>query len=159
MGVDDARFDQTPRPGAPTEVEQLRTLLYTDDLTGLYNRRFFRHCVEEQKTQSESTNSPFALLILDIDHFKQINDTHGHAVGDAALIRVAKELKDFFRDRGWVFRYAGDEFVVVLRDCGENQTAALCDVLLSRIAGCLADDKENLPLKKHFTEHGLQHFS
>ncbi len=158
MGVDDARFDQTPRPGAPTEVEQLRTLLYTDDLTGLYNRRFFRHCVEEQKTQSESTNSPFALLILDIDHFKQINDTHGHAVGDAALIRVAKELKDFFRDRGWVFRYAGDEFVVVLRDCGESQTAALCDVLLSRIAGCLADDKENLPLKSISLSMGFSIF-
>ena len=96
MAIDDARFDQTPRPGAPTEVEQLRTLLYTDDLTGLYNRRFFRHCVEEQKVQTETTGSPFALLILDIDHFKQINDTYGHAVGDAALIRVAKLLKDIF---------------------------------------------------------------
>jgi diguanylate cyclase (GGDEF)-like protein len=158
MGVDDARFDQTPRPGAPTEVEQLRTLLYTDDLTGLYNRRFFRHCVEEQKTQSESTNSSFALLILDIDHFKQINDTYGHAVGDAALIRVAKELKDFFRDRGWVFRYAGDEFVVVLRDCGENQTAALCDALLSRIQGCLGEDKENFPLKSISLSMGFSIF-
>jgi diguanylate cyclase (GGDEF)-like protein len=158
MGVDDARFDQTPRPGAPTEVEQLRTLLYTDDLTGLYNRRFFRHCIEEQKTQSESTNSPFALLILDIDHFKQINDTYGHAVGDAALIHVAKELKDFFKDRGWVFRYAGDEFVVVLRDCGENQAAALCDALLSRVSGFLGEDKENFPLKNISLSMGFSIF-
>ena len=147
MAIDDTRFDQTPRPGAPTEVEQLRTLLYTDDLTGLYNRRFFRHCVEEQKVQTETTGSSFALLILDIDHFKQINDTHGHAVGDAALIRVAKLLKEIFRDRGWVFRYAGDEFVAILRDCNENQAAALCNDVLSRVSNCLSEEKEGFPLK------------
>ena len=107
MAIDDTRFDQHPVRVRLQKVEQLRTLLYTDDLTGLYNRRFFRHCVEEQKVQTETTGSPFALLILDIDHFKQINDTHGHAVGDAALIRVAKLLKEVFQDRGWVFRYAG----------------------------------------------------
>src|SRR5262245_54359361 len=110
MIIDDERsFDQTPRPGGTSEVEQLRTLLYTDDLTGLYNRRFFRHCIEEQKSRSDSTGSSFALLIMDIDHFKQINDTYGHAVGDAALIRVSKVLKEQVKDQGWVFRYAGDE--------------------------------------------------
>ncbi len=147
MAMDGARFGQTPHPGAPTEVEQLRTLLYTDDLTGLYNRRFFRHCVEEQKVQSETTGAPFALLILDIDHFKQINDTHGHAIGDAALIRVAKLLKESFRDRGWVFRYAGDEFLAILRDCGENQAAAICADVLKQVSNCLSEEKEGFPLK------------
>jgi diguanylate cyclase (GGDEF)-like protein len=81
MEFDDSLYyDQTPRPGVPSEVEQLRTLLYTDDLTRLYNRRFFRHLIAEQKSISDETSDSFALLTLDIDHFKQINDDHGHAV-------------------------------------------------------------------------------
>lgn len=124
--------DRTPEPGAPSEIEQLRTLLYTDDLTGLYNRRFFRHCVAEQKTQSDNANIPFALLIIDIDHFKQINDTQGHAIGDQVLIRVAAVLKEELRERGWLFRYAGDEFVGLIRNGEEDHVRTLCGRLLQK---------------------------
>lgn len=141
-------FDQSPRPDAPSEVEQLRTLLYTDDLTGLYNRRFFRHCIEEQKLQSEASGEPFALLIMDIDHFKQINDSYGHAVGDSALIRVAQALKDQIKQQqGWVFRYAGDEFVALLRNCTEDAARAACGRILSCISTALTDAPTDLPLK------------
>ncbi|HSP06792.1 MAG TPA: diguanylate cyclase, partial [Acidobacteriota bacterium] len=139
-------FDPTPKLDAPTEVEQLRTLLYTDDLTGLFNRRFFRHCIEEQKLHSEKTGEPFALLIMDIDHFKQINDSYGHAVGDAALIRVAQALKDQI-EQGWVFRYAGDEFVALLRNCPEEEARAACGRILVCISTALADRPSDLPLK------------
>jgi diguanylate cyclase (GGDEF)-like protein len=125
--------DRTPEPGAPSEIEQLRTLLYTDDLTGLYNRRFFRHCVAEQKAQSDSANIPFALLIMDVDHFKQINDTQGHAVGDQVLVRVAAVLKEELRERGWLFRYAGDEFVGLVRNGNEDHVQMLCNRLLQKI--------------------------
>jgi diguanylate cyclase (GGDEF)-like protein len=125
--------DRTPEPGAPSEIEQLRTLLYTDDLTGLYNRRFFRHCVAEQKAQSDNANTPFALLIMDIDHFKQINDTQGHAVGDQVLIRVATGLKEELRERGWLFRYAGDEFVGLVRNGSDEYVRSLCNRLLQKI--------------------------
>ena len=123
--------DRTPEPGAPSEIEQLRTLLYTDDLTGLYNRRFFRHCVAEQKTQSDSANIPFALLIMDIDHFKQINDSLGHSVGDQVLVQVAGVLKEELRDRGWLFRYAGDEFVGLVRNGNEDYVRTLMQPALA----------------------------
>ena len=137
--------DRTPEPGAPSEIEQLRTLLYTDDLTGLYNRRFFRHCVAEQKNQSDNADIPFALLIMDVDHFKQINDTQGHAVGDQVLIQVAAALKDELRDRGWLFRYAGDEFVALVRDGNDDFVQTLCDRLLQKVSAL--PEKENISLE------------
>ena len=135
--------DRTPEPGAASEIEQLRTLLYTDDLTGLYNRRFFRHCVAEQKAQSDNANIPFALLIMDVDRFKQINDTQGHAVGDQVLIHVASILKEELRDRGWLFRYAGDEFVGLIRNGNEDYVRTLSLHLLQKVSE-LRD--ENIPV-------------
>ncbi len=132
--------DRTPEPGAPSEIEQLRTLLYTDDLTGLYNRRFFRHCVAEQKNQSDNASIPFALLIMDVDHFKQINDTQGHAVGDQVLIQVAAALKEELRDRGWLFRYAGDEFVALVRNGNDEYVRMLCS-RLSQTVSTLTEQK------------------
>ena len=137
--------DRAPESGVPSEIEQLRTLLYTDDLTGLYNRRFFRHCVSEQKTQSDNANIPFALLIMDIDHFKQINDTQGHAVGDQVLIRVATVLKEELRDRGWLFRYAGDEFVGLVRNGHEDHVKMLCNRLLQRVSELAGDKGLSVP--------------
>ena len=137
--------DRTPEPGAPSEIEQLRTLLYTDDLTGLYNRRFFRHCVAEQKAQSDHTNLPFALLIMDIDHFKQINDTQGHAVGDQVLIHVAAVLKEELRERGWLFRYAGDEFVGLVRNGNEDHVQMLCNRILQKISELAGNQNLSVP--------------
>lgn len=129
----DESVPRTPRPGTSSEVEQLRALLYTDDLTGLYNRRFFRHCVAEQKTQSDSGGSRFSLVMMDVDNFKHINDTYGHAVGDAVLIRIAKALREEFLDQGWVFRYAGDEFVGILRDTEDEKARSVCARILARV--------------------------
>jgi diguanylate cyclase (GGDEF)-like protein len=126
--------ERTPEPGAPSEIEQLRTLLYTDDLTGLYNRRFFRHCIAEQKAQSDSAGIPFALVMMDVDHFKQINDSKGHAVGDQVLIQIAGVLREELRDRGWVFRYAGDEFVALLRNTTEEHVRTFCTRMLQKIS-------------------------
>lgn len=140
--------DQPLKPDASSEMEQLRALLYTDDLTGLYNRRFFRHCIEEQKLHSDHSGEPFALLIMDIDHFKQINDTYGHSVGDAALISVAQALKDQVQPTlGWVFRYAGDEFVALLRNCDEDSARAVCSRILMRMSSALMDQRQDFPLK------------
>lgn len=135
------------KPEVPTEVEQLRTLLYTDDLTGLYNRRFFRHCIEEERFHAQASKEPFALLIMDIDHFKQINDTYGHAIGDSALIGVAQALKEQVGHQGRVFRYAGDEFVALFRHCDEDEARVACGRILARIATAMADQRPDFPLK------------
>jgi len=126
--------ERTPEPGAPSEIEQLRTLLYTDDLTGLYNRRFFRHCVAEQKAQSDATGVAFALVIIDVDHFKEINDTKGHAVGDRVLIQLANVLREELRNQGWIFRYAGDEFIALLRNGNDQNIRTFCSRLLQKVS-------------------------
>ena len=91
---------------------QLARLARHDTLTGLPNRRCFEERLSELLLQHEAR--PFAMMLLDIDHFKAINDRHGHAAGDAALTHVADCLKASVRVTDTVARHAGDEFVVLL---------------------------------------------
>ncbi|MEV4414807.1 diguanylate cyclase [Catellatospora sp. NPDC049609] len=93
-------------------TEQLRTAAITDSLTGLYNRRFF-----EEKLAAETNaphRGPLSVVLLDLDHFKSINDTHGHPVGDAVLAAVADRLRRFMRGSDLLCRYGGEEFVCLL---------------------------------------------
>jgi len=86
----------------------------TDSLTGLYNRRFLHQRLEEEMSRSRRHGSPLSCVMLDIDHFKAVNDTSGHAVGDMVLRDVATILKRHIRKSDIAVRYGGEEFVVVL---------------------------------------------
>jgi diguanylate cyclase (GGDEF)-like protein len=132
-----------PDPDFASEIEQLRTRLYTDDLTGLYNRRFFRHCVAEQKDHSDTTGTPFSLLLVDLDHFKQINDRNGHAEGDRILVNIAGLLREEFHDQGWVFRYDGDEFVGILPTGNEDKIQNFCSRILQKLSEICGSEKES----------------
>lgn len=90
----------------------LRQKAEHDALTGLLNRQAFEQIREDLRTLSE----PIALLLIDVDVFKSINDTYGHEVGDQALIKVANLLEESFRSADYVFRIGGDEFAVILQD-------------------------------------------
>lgn len=92
--------------------EALRALSDQDELTGLLNRRGFRPLAEQALRLGRRTGTPAALLAVDLDHFKPINDTHGHAAGDAALRAVARVLRDTVREGDIVGRLGGDEFAV-----------------------------------------------
>jgi two-component system, cell cycle response regulator len=89
-------------------------LVYLDDLTHLFNSRYLQ-LVLEKEFKSASTDKPFALLFLDLDYFKSINDTHGHLVGSKLLVEVARVLKACVRDNDIVCRWGGDEYVILLR--------------------------------------------
>lgn len=91
----------------------LKRLSQTDFLTQVSNRSAIVHRLEEELSRSARTNAPLAVFMLDIDHFKKINDTHGHAAGDAVLIEVARRLKEQCRTYDATGRYGGEEFVVV----------------------------------------------
>jgi diguanylate cyclase (GGDEF)-like protein/PAS domain S-box-containing protein len=95
------------------EVE-LRALADLDDLTGIYNRRRFQEEVEKHLTASRRFGDPMTLLLLDVDGFKQINDTYGHHTGDKALQVVAGALVGAVRETDLVGRLGGDEFVALL---------------------------------------------
>ncbi|MGA2583426.1 MAG: response regulator [Tepidisphaeraceae bacterium] len=93
---------------------RLETLAITDDLTGLYNRRQAMSRLEEQWTLSDRYHWPVSVVSLDIDHFKRINDAHGHAAGDAVLLEVAGILRGCVRSTDTVCRIGGEEFLIIL---------------------------------------------
>lgn len=89
-----------------------------DWLTGLHNRRYFEETLPDHISAATRYNRELSLVIFDIDDFKQINDTHGHAAGDAALREFATLLKTTARKADMVCRYGGDEFAVLLPETG-----------------------------------------
>jgi diguanylate cyclase len=92
----------------------LREAAMVDPLTGLPNRRAFRDCLVRTVAQARRSQTPLALLMLDVDGFKSLNDRHGHEVGDAVLIALSGALRDTGRDTDFPARLGGDEFSVVL---------------------------------------------
>ena len=106
----------------------------TDPLTGLANRRMFTERLSSELTRTALTGTPLSLVVIDIDHFKQINDRFGHAIGDEALRRVALLLKQNVRNFDLVARYGGEEFVVVFTDADQVAAMAVCEKLRAVIA-------------------------
>jgi diguanylate cyclase (GGDEF)-like protein len=96
------------------ELEHARRLAKLDGLTGLYNHRFFQERLGEEIKRSERHARPLALLLLDVDHFKDFNDTHGHMTGDAVLREVSRLLLESSRVEDVVARYGGEEFAMIL---------------------------------------------
>jgi len=97
------------------QEERIRHYAFHDALTGLPNRRYFRDKLAES-LDSQPKDSSLALLFIDLDHFKMINDSLGHEIGDLLLIEVARRLKECVREQDTVSRLAGDEFTVILKD-------------------------------------------
>jgi diguanylate cyclase (GGDEF)-like protein len=102
-------------------VLEARELARSDPLTGLPNRTAFIERLESEVARYQRTKAPVSLAILDIDHFKQINDRDGHAAGDSALVRFANALRMTARDSDLVVRFAGDEFAVILIEATEAE--------------------------------------
>jgi diguanylate cyclase (GGDEF)-like protein len=93
---------------------QLRKLSQTDMLTGLYNRRHMVVTLESEFDRSKRTSTPFALLMIDLDHFKQVNDTYGHQQGDEVLQLVSQEIQAQLRQYDSAARFGGEEFALIL---------------------------------------------
>lgn len=113
-------------------TEQFRELASTDPLTGLANRRAF------EKQMELLDESPYAVIALDIDHFKRVNDTYGHAIGDEVLKRVATAMQDFAGETGGMLVYpariGGEEFVVIVETASRAAAESAADTIRKRIA-------------------------
>ncbi len=109
--------------------EELRRLSMTDPLTGAYNRRYFLELAEKEMIRSHRTGSPFSLLVMDIDHFKRVNDTYGHIVGDMVLKKLVEVLKQRIRRSDTLARWGGEEFIVLLPDTALEGAAVLAEDL------------------------------
>ena len=95
---------------------RLQELAQHDGLTGLLNRRHWENCLEHEFARHTRYNNPASLVIFDIDHFKQLNDTYGHQAGDEVIRQVARITRQLVRDTDYAGRYGGEEFVVLLPD-------------------------------------------
>jgi diguanylate cyclase (GGDEF)-like protein len=96
------------------EVSELSQLVRTDTLTGLYNFRHFREVLSLEMERSHRSYQPTALVMVDLDHFKKVNDRWGHEVGNQALITAAKAMHDCVRQLDVACRYGGEEFAIIL---------------------------------------------
>ncbi len=132
------------------QLEQLNRELaesvVTDALTGLHNRRFLRTFLERPTAESTASRGPgierrhplgdgMTLFLLDLDHFKHINDVYGHDAGDSVLIEIARRLRQFIRTGDAVLRWGGEEFLLVARDVCSETAAKLAARLLDVIGG------------------------
>jgi len=117
------------------QSEQLRELSIRDALTQLYNRRHFDEQAGTLYKQAMRHRRPLALVICDIDRFKQINDRWSHAAGDAVLRQVAEILRSHMRESDLLARYGGEEFVMALPETPGHLAAALCDKLRGLVEG------------------------
>ena len=113
---------------------QLRETALRDPLTGLFNRRHFADALPRLIARCKRQNTPLTLIMMDIDHFKQVNDNHGHAAGDAILVALAEMLQGHVRQSDLICRLGGEEFVLVLENAPLQAAARRAEVVRERFA-------------------------
>jgi len=113
--------------------QRTKELSHRDDLTGLYNRRYFFDRFEKEVERAKRYSRLFSLILMDLDHFKIYNDTHGHLAGDAALQSIGNVLSQNVRKVDIVARYGGEEFVVILPETDKESAAKVAEKLRQAI--------------------------
>ncbi|MCP4140616.1 MAG: diguanylate cyclase [Chloroflexi bacterium] len=117
-------YDVTKRVEAE---EKLRRQAITDPLTGIFNRRYFFELSERELKRSKRYGHPLSVIIFDIDHFKRVNDTYGHAVGDQALCKLTNETRLALREIDVFARYGGEEFIILLPETRLKQAHLMAE--------------------------------
>jgi len=132
-----------------TANKNLEDLSITDSLTGVYNRRYFDSLIDEYLNLSKRGNDNISLIMMDLDDFKEINDTYGHLAGDYILKDLAEAIKSSLkRSTDYVSRYGGDEFVILLYDTDEEGT--------KKIANMIKHSVSKLRIRKDFTNNNVE---
>jgi two-component system, cell cycle response regulator len=114
--------------------EENRRLSITDPLTGAYNRRYLMEQLPRELDRASRYGRPIAAIMCDVDHFKKINDTHGHQVGDAVLRSFVAIIRKTIRGTDWVARYGGEEFVIVLPETNAANGVRAADHIREQVA-------------------------
>ncbi|MGH8761151.1 MAG: diguanylate cyclase, partial [Burkholderiales bacterium] len=115
-------------------VEKIQELTITDDVTGLYNARHLYKTLEAEVYRSARFGYEFSVIFIDLDHFKQVNDTNGHLAGSKLLTEIGFKIKIHLRLIDYAFRYGGDEFVILMPETGVEQACVLSERLRLWIA-------------------------
>jgi diguanylate cyclase (GGDEF)-like protein len=117
-------------------VERIQELTITDDCTGLYNVRHLYSLLEARTEGASHDAAPFSLIFIDLDHFKRVNDAHGHLVGSHLLREVGQTIRASLRKQDLVFRYGGDEFVVMLPGADKRAAQHVAERILRNLREC-----------------------
>lgn len=115
---------------------ELHRIATTDPLTGAWNRRHVQHLLEVEMASSARHGSPLSMLMFDVDHFKRVNDRHGHLVGDQVLIRMTGLTQQYLRTENALARWGGEEFVVLLPHCTAAEAFHLAERLRALLEAC-----------------------
>lgn len=127
-------------------VSPLSEQAHLDNLTGLGNRRLFNLELNRSLKQLKSTGKPFALFMLDLDKFKQVNDTMGHDMGDVVLRTVADRMKKTVRNTDNIMRLGGDEFAIILEDCSKANACMIAEKISHAIAEPIVSGDKSVTL-------------
>ena len=114
-------------------LSRLKQLAITDDLTKLYNSRHFYNQLELEVDRSNRYNNPLSLLLMDIDHFKDYNDAHGHLEGNRVLVRIGQIIRSLLRKMDSAYRYGGEEFTVILPETNGQEAKTVAERINSAI--------------------------
>ncbi|HEY0635098.1 MAG TPA: sensor domain-containing diguanylate cyclase [Gammaproteobacteria bacterium] len=115
-------------------LEQLQLAASTDQLTSAWNRRFFNRVISTERARAARSGNPLSLILVDIDHFKVINDTHGHLVGDRVLVEMAALLQESLRQTDYLIRWGGEEFAILTPELDAENGAQLAERLRDRVS-------------------------
>ena len=127
-------------------VEKIQELTITDDCTGLYNARHLYKTLDTEVYRSSRFGYEFSILFIDLDHFKSVNDTHGHLIGSKLLAEIGYLIKAQLRLIDFAFRYGGDEFVVLLPQTGKDQALVVAKRLRDGLRASSFCQEEGLNL-------------
>jgi len=141
-----------------TVYHHTRELSITDELTKVYNRRYFNQRFDREMQRALRYSRPLSLIMLDIDHFKVFNDTHGHLWGDAVLKQVAQTLEDSLRKADILARFGGEEFVVLLPEIDKAHGRQVAEKLRRAIESAAFPKAETQPLGRITVSLGLASF-
>ena len=127
-------------------LEETRRLAITDALTGLFNRRHFNQQLEENVGRATRYDEPLALVFLDVDHFKSVNDRFGHQAGDRCLQALARTLRESVRDSDQIARIGGEEFAILLIRADRELALSIAERLRNRIDDLVLEEDPPLPI-------------
>jgi diguanylate cyclase (GGDEF)-like protein len=137
---------------------ELEYISHRDPLTHLYNRRYFTEEVEKRKSVSIRNNTPICIVMLDIDKFKNINDTYGHLIGDKVIIEVAKSLNKYLRNSDIVARFGGEEFIILLENSDLQNSFDVAEKIRQKIEESLISSEESQKPIKFTASFGVAQF-
>ncbi|MBN2824592.1 MAG: GGDEF domain-containing protein, partial [Campylobacterales bacterium] len=135
-----------------SQIKKIKSLSYIDELTQTYNRKSYNKRVKENLSLFMRYQTPFCLLMYDIDNFKKVNDTYGHNVGDKVLVEMSNAVQSLIRKNDYLFRVGGEEFVIILSETTLNEGKTVAEKIRKEVSKLQMIEGESVTISIGLTE-------